>query len=64
MSFWHDAISRVRRIRAYLIASLMSLLVKASLHAKSVLKVAMPCIMKMDENLDRGFEAVSQKDQG
>ena len=53
MSFWHDAISRVRRSKAYLIASLMSLLVKASLHAKSVLKVAMACIMKMDENLDR-----------
>ena len=53
MSFWHDAISRVRRSKAYLIASLMSLLVKASLHAKSVLKVAMTCIMKMDENLDR-----------
>ena len=44
MSFWHDAISRVRRSKAYLIASLMSLLVKASLHAKRVLKVAMTCI--------------------
>ena len=40
MSFWHDAISRVRHRKAYLIANLMSLLVKARLHVKSVLKVA------------------------